>query len=187
MGKTYCLFQWLSSNNYRIFNCKQKDITTNAESPPQSIILTDNIFLHFENKNDVTGEAVLVSWSFLYSLIRVQVQEAHTITLTWITKENLWSTLTQVFVMEEESKTFAKVLKERIDKAESVLTGEYKVLTGKEISERINDQDIKTITGLIEKYESLFKKTLLFTTFDSLTALYNKVFTRRHIGVCIFL
>lgn len=163
------------------FECIELYPLKGTYSPNRHIVLTDDVFLLFESQEENKESYLLIAWSFLDSLIKMQVSRGTLITFTWLAKDDLAAAWEQTFEIREKVKEFVENVKEKmrmlssisIEKAASLRKARFKEeeVTTKSMAEL----DIEEINENIALYESDLQTNLTISAVQTLMLLYQKV------------
>jgi len=170
-----------------VTSCTELFPLAKTQSIKRVLILTDDVFLLFEpNKGDTT-QSLLISWAFIYSLVKMRITENGQIILEWRADSNteIWQ---QYIKIDDDVDKFVEEIMDRMKEFDDIKIGgnsEKKIKENPKkqlleedvsIKEITSHTDINEINENIALYESSLEQNPTLSSFQTLMLLYQKVF-----------
>ena len=180
LGHSYNLELWENLPDCYMAACKEQYPHHKMSSPSRIILLSDTAYLLLQPKKGDLSQSLLVAWSFLHSLVRVQTIAKNVVVLTWMPKDDPNTFCEQVLEIEGDMKEFLEELLTRMARLKAAHSGsspKKTMLREDEVSLKAATQvDINEINENIAIYESSLESEPSISAFQTLMLLYQKVY-----------
>ena len=177
LDETYTISFWSKCKEYIVMKCKEKQEMEDSLSPTRIMVLTDNVFLLLEPGKNNSDQGILISWGFLYSLLKIKIISKNVMQFYWLSKFDKVNVWIQRFVIEDDTETFVKMINEKMIKLGEI---QVKIVNIKMINEdevqpkSVMQIDINQVNENIAIYESKLEADPSINKFQTLMVLYQK-------------